>query len=77
MAQTRTLLEITEHTDCDTGMYSIGELDYLIHCADFDAYMKTHGKDGLLLMLAQLIHQVGRRWESLQESNELSARKDR
>lgn len=61
MAQTRILLSLTEVTDCDTGMYSIGDLSFSIHVKELEEYLKYHGYAGkkeILAVLGHLAYQV-------------------
>ena len=45
MTQTKTLLEVTYHTDDETGIHEIGEVDFGIY-GTLDEYLKIYGKKG-------------------------------
>jgi hypothetical protein len=55
MSERKGLLEINYHSDDDTGMYSIGEIDYGI-CGELDNYIKAFGIEGVNDILATLGH---------------------
>ena len=55
MSQKKSLLEITVHTDDDTGMYSVGELDFGFHGRCI-SYIEKHGYNGVKELLAMLGH---------------------
>lgn len=68
MPQRVTLIKIEKITDCDTGMYQIGELDFGISCGLVEDYLKSYGLNGkkeLLAMLGHLAYHVERYWQEL------------
>ncbi len=64
MSQRKTLLEISYHSDDDTGMYEIGEIDFGIH-GTLDGYLENYGYKGkkeIIDMLGYLIYEVEKRF---------------
>lgn len=57
MADKHTLLTVEAVTDCDTGMYRIGEVDFGVHGA-LEHHIRKHGADDVLLTLTHLIWEV-------------------
>ncbi len=63
MSQTKKLLEVNYHTDDDTGMYKVGEIDFGI-VGTLDEYLEKYGREGakeIILTLSHLIYEVNRR----------------
>lgn len=63
----RPLISIDVVTDCDTGIYSVGELDFSVHCGPLESYMKKNGIPGrneLFTALAQMVCKVQEYYES-------------
>jgi len=56
MSQRKELLSITYHTDDDTGMYRVGEIDFGIRSLDLRDYIKHYGYQGVVDILANLGH---------------------
>lgn len=72
MAQRKDLISIEMVTDCETGLYRIGELDYGISVIAMENYLKNYGHEGrkeLLYMLGFLSHQVCEYFERIQKEN--------
>jgi hypothetical protein len=68
MSQTVKLLEVDYHTDDDTGMYVIGEVDFGI--SDIESYLRSfgiHGRDQILITLSYLAYEVQRTFLRLQD----------
>ena len=64
MAQTKTLLKVEYHSDDDTGMYQIGEIDFGI-CGELDEYLNHYGYKGkkdIINTLGYLIYEVEKRF---------------
>ena len=60
MSQRKTLITITYHTDDDTGMYHIGEIDFGIGC-ELEEYLIRFGDSGkkdIISALGYLIYEV-------------------
>ena len=60
----KTLLEVSYHDDDDTGMYSMGEVDFGIF-GTLDDYLRSFGyagKKDLVDTLAYLIYEVEKRF---------------
>lgn len=71
MAEKRTLIMIEEVTDCDTGVYQVGELDFGIRVGPVENYLKRYGYEGkreLLAMLGHLAYQVEYRFQEMTRS---------
>lgn len=67
MSERKTLLEITYHSDDDTGMYRIGEIDHGI-AGILDEYLKRFGQKGkkeIISALAYLIYEVEERFRNM------------
>jgi hypothetical protein len=60
MSQRKYLLSIDYHTDDETGMYEIGEIDFGIsgNLYEYINQYGLQGKDNIIKMLATLIFQV-------------------
>jgi hypothetical protein len=68
MAQKKNLLKIDYHYDDETGMYTVGELDFGIS-AELPQYIKRYGGDGkdrILAMLGYLAWEVQETYRELQ-----------
>ena len=64
MSQRKGLLTISYHSDDDTGMYQIGEIDFGI-CGELDNYLKNYGyagKKDIIDTLGYLIYEVEKRF---------------
>lgn len=64
MGQRKPLLEIEYHSDDDTGMYQVGEIDFGISGL-LDEYLKKYGyvgKKDIIDMLGYLIYEVEKRF---------------
>jgi len=72
MSQTKDLIDLIKigyHSDDETGLYSIGELDFGI-CAELNTYLEKYGakgKDGIIRMLAYLIYEIEHRFRTTKE----------
>ena len=61
MATRKKLLTIERITDCDTGMYRVGEIDHGICVQEIKDYLKQYGLEGrkeLVVTLRYLIHYI-------------------
>ena len=70
MSERKTLLEITYHSDDDTGMYRVGEIDYGL-AGTLDEYLKRFGQKGkkeIISALAYLIYEVEERFGKIPKS---------
>jgi len=64
MSQRKELLSISYHSDDDTGMYQIGEIDFGIR-GILDEYLKNYGyagKKDIIDTLGYLIYEVEKRF---------------
>ena len=64
MSQRKELLEITYHSDDDTGMYQVGEIDFGISGL-LDEYLENYGYKGkkeIMDTLCYLIYEVEKRF---------------
>lgn len=71
MPRRETLLTVEKITDCETGDYQIGELDFGIKVGPVEDYLKAYGYKGkrdLLAMLGHLCFQVERYFQELPRS---------
>jgi hypothetical protein len=69
MPRRETLITIEKITDCETGDYHVGELDFGIR--DVPGYLKQYGYEGkreLLAMLGHLAYHVERYFQELPRS---------
>ena len=67
MSQKRTLLEVKYHSDDDTGMYRVGEIDFGIW-GTLDEYLKRYGRKGkedIVGTLGYLIYEVERKFREI------------
>lgn len=55
MSERRTLITIDYHTDDDTGMYRVGEVDFGIH-GHLDEFIDRYGYHGCVEIAAALMH---------------------
>lgn len=72
MAKTEILMTVEKVTDCDTGDYHIGELDYGIKVGALESYLENYGFEGkkeLIYELGFLICKVEEYWQDLQKKN--------
>ena len=70
MSQRKPLLEIEYHSDDDTGMYQIGEIDFGIN-GGLDDYLRNYGlkgKQDIICTMAYLIYEVERRFREMKPS---------
>lgn len=75
MAQRRELITIEQITDCETGTYQIGELDYGIHVGALETYLERYGYQGkkeLLAMMGHLCAKVEEYWRDVAPKIEAS-----
>ena len=75
MSNKKTLIEITYHTDDDTGTYEVGEIDYGIKSWLLDSYLinyKYQGKNEIIRILAYLIYNIENRYRELDEIHHFS-----
>ena len=64
MSERKTLLEVEYHSDDDTGMYQVGEIDFGISGL-LDEYLERYGyagKKDIIDALGYLIYEVERRF---------------
>ena len=64
MAQRKTLLKVEYHSDDDTGMYQVGEIDFGISSL-LDEYLEHYGyagKKDIIDVLGYLIYEVEQRF---------------
>lgn len=74
MSERKQLLSISYHSDDDTGMYNIGEIDFGIN-GQLDDYIKQYGYEGvkdILATLGHLAYEVKDRFFKLQRNIEKS-----
>lgn len=57
MSQRKDLIKINYHTDDDTGMYSIGEIDFGVS-AELDNYLEHYGRKGMDDILKTMCHLI-------------------
>ena len=57
MAQRKNLLSIEYHYDTDTGMYSVGEIDFGIS-GELDIYLEKYGRKGMAEILKTMCHLI-------------------
>lgn len=72
MAKTEILMTIEKVTDCETGDYYIGELDYGIKVGALENYLNTYGFNGkkeLIYELGFLICKVEEYWQDIHKKN--------
>lgn len=61
MPKRQELLSVEAITDCDTGIYNIGEIDFGIKVGPLTDYLKRYGYQGkreIIATLGFLIHKV-------------------
>lgn len=71
MSKTIDLLTVDYHSDDDTGMYRVGEVDFGIH-GSLDDFLKSYGDAGrkeILFTLCFLISTVNEKWERIQRDS--------
>ena len=64
MSQRKELLSVEYHSDDDTGMYSVGEIDFGIS-GNLDEYLQHYGAKGkqeIIATLSYLIYEVERKF---------------
>lgn len=67
MSERKLLLEVTYHSDDDTGMYHVGEIDFGI-CGTLKDYLDHYGikgRDEIVNTLGYLIHSVYEKYEQI------------
>jgi len=65
MATRAKLLDVTYHTDDETGLYRVGEVDFGVN-ARLQDYLRRYGikgRDDILTTLAYLTHTVWEVWQ--------------
>lgn len=70
MSQRKPLLEVTYHTDDDTGMYRIGEIDFGIN-GGLEKYLERYGYEGkkeIVSTLGYLIYEVENQFKKVNET---------
>ena len=70
MSARKPLLEIEYHSDDDTGMYSVGKIDFGIN-GGLDDYLRHYGlkgKQDIICTMGYLIYEVERRFREMQPS---------
>lgn len=73
MAKTQVMLSVEKVTDCETGDYHIGELDFGVHLGPLTSYLEQYGYEGkrsILAMLGHLAYQVETYFRELTRSDE-------
>jgi hypothetical protein len=66
MSQRKPLLEIEYHSDDETGMYKVGEIDFGIN-GGLDEYLEHYGYEGkkeIVATLGYLIYEVENRFRN-------------
>lgn len=69
------LLTLSYITDCDTGMYAMGEIDFGIVSGVLDDYLKRYGykgKNEITSMLGYLIYEVEKRFRETQPNGQVA-----
>jgi hypothetical protein len=56
MSEIKNLLNVVYHSDDDTGMNYVGEIDFGIHSSNLAEYVKRYGLKGVDEILANLGH---------------------
>lgn len=59
MSERRTLITIDYHSDDETGMYRVGEIDFGLH-GELDSYIDHYGYEGVKELSNTLAHMA---WE--------------
>lgn len=57
MSQRKQLITIEYHSDDDTGMYEIGEIDFGVS-SEFDTYVERYGRIGIQNILKTMTHLI-------------------
>ncbi len=57
MSQRKELITIEYHSDDDTGMYQVGEIDFGVS-GTFDEYVKRYGRKGIADILQTMSHLI-------------------
>jgi hypothetical protein len=70
MAQTKVLITVEVHTDTETGIDQIGDVDYGIHTFDYETHLREYGPDDLVRTLARLIHHAYETWDRVGRETE-------
>ena len=71
MSERRKLLTVEYHSDDDTGIYKIGEIDFGI-CGELQTYLESFGFEGkkeIVQVLGYLIYEVEKRWHEINDKN--------
>jgi len=45
---------LSYHADDDTGIYKVGEIDFSIHSAELESYIKTYGYEGVKNLMTMM-----------------------
>lgn len=72
MPKTKAIIILERVTDCDTGLYRIGEINFGIHSVELDEYLKAYGYEGkaeIVKTLGYLIYEVEKRFRDLPQNN--------
>ncbi len=75
MSETVTLLTVEYHSDDDTGIYQVGEVDFGIRTGLLEDYIRRdpyNRKKDLLDILGYLIHKVSEVYEKIQSEDDSS-----
>lgn len=78
MSATKPLIKVEYHSDDDTGMYHIGEIDFGIN-GGLDDYLRHYGlkgKQDIISTMGYLIYEVERRFRETQQSQTASSTKN-
>lgn len=72
MATRKKILEITYHSDDDTGMYEIGEVDCGLG-EDLTRYLKNYGSERLIDYLQRVLPKRIKHYEEFRKRDTMSA----
>lgn len=75
MSERKELLSISYHSDDDTGMHCVGEIDFGVN-ARFQSYIEHYGYDGVKEILASLGHLAWEVKNTFYEIQNKTARQD-
>lgn len=70
MSEKKVLFSIEVVTDCDTGLYQVGELDFSIH-HELKQYIETYGAEGLARLHRMLCFFICRTRDIFHEKHSL------
>jgi len=71
MPKRETLLTLEKVTDCETGDYRVGEIDFGIKVGALEDYLMRYGYEGkreIMNMMSYLIYEIERRYRDLPNS---------